>query len=204
MGRLSEAFKKYWWLWSDTYVHIGHPEDRRKVVRVFKRRLNEKGLGDLAKRVDEITERYDYDIVLDVETAGVVGVSFESINTIPDEVLELKMIRWGHGKGASFDMDIRKPTGETVVIPEEQGAPVEKVELDFDEEMYRKVLRRRQGIEEAMICFMYDVLGERLLEDWALDISEGRELWNLIKNECGERLLSEEELRSMRKKWYEE
>jgi len=201
MGRLSGAFKKYWWLWSDTYVHIGHPEDRQKVISVLKRRLNEKGLGDLARRVDEITERYDYDVVLDLETANEARVYLESINTVPDVVFELEMIRWGHDKVASFDIDIRKPTGETIIIPEEQGAPVKKVKLEPDDEMYRKVLRRRQGIEEAMICFMYDVLGERLLEDWALDISEGRELWGLIKDECGERLLSEEELRGMRKKY---
>ncbi|RLG03105.1 MAG: hypothetical protein DRN54_03440 [Thaumarchaeota archaeon] len=201
MGRLSEAFKKYWWLWSDTYVYIGHPEDRRKVVSVLKRRLNERGLGDLVRRVDEITKRYDYDVVLNLETANEARVYFESINTVPDVVFELGMIRWRHDKGVSFDIDIRKPTGETIIIPEEQGAPVKKVKLEPDDEMYRKVLRRRQDIEEAMICFMYDVLGGRLLEDWALDIPEGRELWNLIKNECGERLLSEEELRSMRKKY---
>jgi len=167
----------------------------------LKRRLNERGLGDLVRRVDEITKRYDYDVVLNLETANEARVYFESINTVPDVVFELEMIRWRHDKIPSFDIDIRKPTGETIIIPEEQGAPVKKVKLEPDDEMYRKVLRRRQDIEEAMICFMYDVLGGRLLEDWALDIPEGRELWNLIKNECGERLLSEEELRSMRKKY---
>jgi len=185
MGRLSEAFKKCSWFWNDVRIYIEHPENQRKVVEALKKRLQERGLDTTVKCLDVLTKKYPYSIVLRIDPEK-VKVSLRSAVTFPTDMFKMWM-----EPGMLLEVHPQKPTGETIVaLPEGKR----KKKLEFGMEVYREVHKKLEEAEDAMVCFMYDVLGEELIEYWAFDIPEVEEFWRLVKDECGERLLSEKDL----------
>jgi len=195
MGRLSEKFKD-WCFWGEAWDSTWtEPKRRKEVLEILKTRLKERGLSNLADRIDALVWRYPYDITLEIGGHR-ASVKLESPSTLPEDMVRLEMELKrdksfppvGYAPGEIYlDITIGKPTGDSVLIHDENRY-VRKHVLAPDTELLVELSRPRvkQRVEEAMICFLYDIFGERMLTEWA--IKDEVELWQIIKEECGERL----------------
>ncbi|RLG03106.1 MAG: hypothetical protein DRN54_03445 [Thaumarchaeota archaeon] len=197
MGKLSKLFKKYSWLWGEE-VRQWYTLPKLE-IEVLGRRLRERGVGELAEYLDRYEEEYEekglnYAMTVRVNSLE-ASVTITCPRAFPDLCFEVNIPsernvrRW-------TGILVGEPSSETVRVPD-RG---EVFKLDVDLELLKELEKpeKKEKVEEALICFLYDIFDKRILADWAFETEEGRELWNAIKSECGESIYWREVVRIAR------
>ena len=192
MGRLSKLFKKYSWLWGEE-VRQWYTLPRLE-IDVLGRRLRERGVRELAEYLDRYEEYSEEKGLNYTMTAKIdpleASVTINCPATTPDLCFQIVI--------PSERNIVRRWTGIFAGEPSEPTKAPTK--LDVDLELLKKLEKpeKMERVEEALICFLYDIFDKRILADWAFETEEGRELWNTIRNECGESLYWREVVRIAR------
>ncbi|RLG03103.1 MAG: hypothetical protein DRN54_03430 [Thaumarchaeota archaeon] len=196
MGELVRKYRKYassehlmGWGGDGWFYGFDGSEGRIKaIVNALTQRLRERGLGEIAKLIEE---KKDWIQIVEAKFGEYKAeIKFDYFHSAPPTWFKMGFLhRW---KGEpKFELVVMKPTGNILRSWYVDGyEPFE--ELKLDTELVGKYMgdkKTKEKLEEALICFMYDMFGEKMFEDWWLYTKEGQDLWNTIKSECGERLL---------------
>ena len=170
------------------YSFDGEKERVKAIVNALVQRLRERGLDEIAKLIEG---RRDWiDIVEARFNDNKAEIKFEHYVSAPPIWFRMGYLhRWK--EEPKFELVTMKRTGKTI-WSWYVDTQIPYHELKLDTELVEKYMRdkeKKERLEEAFICFMYDMFGEEMFEDWWLYTKEGQDLWNTIKSECGERLL---------------